>query len=534
MKTKTLGVVAAGAALLAVLAVASISAPAARAQDRHSEGGAITGERYTLAVRYKEGEGTSVLMAGSSIAPGLGGKAEIKREAGRTRIKLKMGGFVNPQRLGPYYTTYVLWSVSPEGQANNLAEIPFKNDIDIEATTPLQTFALIITAEPYSAVKLPSPEVVAENVLSSSTKGMAESSKIRYRGDTGIFYEAAMGGSPAFAADYNTPLLVLGARRAVEVARRAGAGQFAPDELHQAEIKLAVLEQEWSETKSNRKADEKLGGVAREVMQLGEHAREISVDRAREANLSAERQAARSDIAQARSEASEAQSEASQARSEASEAQDQAARAEQQAAEYRDAMARAQQEANQARERVKEAQTDADRAKANEELARAQAEQARLEAEQAKQEKEAAEQQLYVSLNQILETKREARGLVVSLSDVLFDFNKATLKPGARERLAKLAGVLIAYPGQYRIEVDGFTDAVGSDEYNLKLSENRAETVHSYLVESGVKPDHIGQVRGMGKMMPVATNDTPEGRQMNRRVEIVISELGTSPNTSGQ
>jgi outer membrane protein OmpA-like peptidoglycan-associated protein len=512
-KMKALGLIAAGAGLLMVFAASS----RAKAIQAHSVDGVAVADREALAIRYREGQSTTLGMVGTSLASGLDGKAEIKREQGRTRIKLKMSGLVNPQALGPYYTTYVVWSVSPEGQANNLAEMPFKSDSDIEVTSPLQTFALIITAEPYSAVKLPSPVVVAENVMRSGTKGVPETSRIKYRGDPGTFYAVSTADGPALMADYNTPLLVLGARRAVQVAKRAGAKEYAPDELHQAEIKLAVLEQTWPESK---KADEKLGGVAREVMQLGEHARELSVERSTEAGLRAERQAAKSDIAAARSDADQAQ--------------DEAARANQQAAEYKDAMARAQQEADQARERVKEAQTDADKAKANEELARAQAEESQLEADRAKRDKEAAEQQLYVSLSQILETKREARGLVVSLSDVLFDFNKATLKPGARERLSKLAGILIAYPGQYRIEIDGFTDSIGSDDYNLKLSQGRAESVSTYLVQEGVHSDRIGQVQGMGKMMPVADNSSAEGRQMNRRVEIVISDLGGGPSTTGQ
>src|SRR5262249_23095683 len=182
-------------------------------------------------------------------------------------------------------------------------------------------------------------------------------------------------------------------------------------------------------------------------------------------------------------------------------------------------------EADLARQRVRDAQTDADRAKANEELARIHAEQARLEAEQARQEKAAPEEQLFVSLSQILETRREARGLIVSLSDVLFDFNKASLKPGAREKLSKLAGILIAYPGPYSLQIEGHTDSVGSDEYNLRLSQDRAESVRSYLVQGGVAANRIAQVRGLGKALPVASNDTPEGRQMTRRVEIGIPDL---------
>ena len=504
---------ATGTILLALLATGALS----QTVRVKSDDGVLTVSRNALSIRYLEGASTSISMAGTSIAPGSVGKAEIKRKEGRTRIKLEMRNLANPQSLGAYYTTYVFWAISPEGQADNLAEMPFKSDVDIEVTTPLQTFALIITAEPYSAVRLPSPVIIAENMMRPGTKGVAETSRIRYSGDAGSLYVVSSPGAPSITADYTTPLIVLGARRSVEVARRAGAERYADAELRQAEIKLAALDQIWSDT---RKAEEKLGGVAREVMHLAEHARELAVERSIQARLNAERRESRNTIAEARSQAEEARDEAERAR--------------RQASEYRDAMARAQQEADLARQRVADAQTDADRARANEELARAQAEQARLEADQARKDKAAAEEQLFISLSQILETRREARGLIVSLSDVLFDFNKSTLKPGAREKLSKLAGVLIAFPGPYRLQIEGHTDSVGSEDYNLKLSQDRAESVRYYLTQAGVAGDRIAHVRGMGKALPVATNDTPEGRQLNRRVEIVISDLASPVSTSNQ
>jgi outer membrane protein OmpA-like peptidoglycan-associated protein len=186
-------------------------------------------------------------------------------------------------------------------------------------------------------------------------------------------------------------------------------------------------------------------------------------------------------------------------------------------------------------QRVEQAQTEAERAKANEELARLQAERARLESEQAKRERAEMQQRLFVSLSEILETRREvARGLIVSLSDVLFDFNKATLKPGAREKLSKLAGILLAYPGNYRMEIEGHTDAIGSEEYNLRLSEGRAGAVRDYLLQVGIPPNRLMATGGLGKSRPVATNDTPEGRQMNRRVEIVIADTELAPTVSNR
>jgi outer membrane protein OmpA-like peptidoglycan-associated protein len=468
----------------------------------------IIAKRHTLAIRYKDNDDTSVNITGTALNPQVMGKAEVKRKEGRTRVKLKVQSLGHPQALGAYYTTYILWAIAPEGQADNLAELPIKNDLEVDVTTAFQTFGLIITAEPHSAVKLPSPVIVAENTLRKGTEGGIGASQIEYSGDPGDLYVVSTQNAPALSADYNTPLMILGARRSVEIARRAGAHRYAEQELREAEIKLAALEQTWP---ARRKDEEKFSGLAHDVMRLGERARELTVDRVAQARLDAERRAASNSIADARSDADRARDEAERARREAAASQDAAGRAERELAE--------------ARLRVEQAQTEADKAKAREDLARVEAERARMEAEQAKQDKNELQQRLFTSISAILETRREARGLIVNLSDVLFDFNQASLKPGAREKLSKLAGILLAYPGPYHMEVEGHTDAIGSQDYNQKLSEDRAQSVSSYLLKAGIASDRILAVRGFGKLKPVTTNDTPEGRQMNRRVEIVITDL---------
>jgi outer membrane protein OmpA-like peptidoglycan-associated protein len=140
--------------------------------------------------------------------------------------------------------------------------------------------------------------------------------------------------------------------------------------------------------------------------------------------------------------------------------------------------------------------------------------------------------QLSVQLNKILETRDSARGLIVSMSDVLFDTGKYSLMPGAREKLAKVAGILIAYPG-LNIEVGGYTDDVGSDAMNQKLSENRAGSVRDYLVAEGVANNTVTS-KGFGNTLPVASNDSSAGRQANRRVELVVSgeAIGSSVNAT--
>jgi outer membrane protein OmpA-like peptidoglycan-associated protein len=525
--------------------------PAQRTPVNHSS----VPTRNMLAIKYGDHQKTRIDMVGTARKPRVKGRADVEFTRGRSGVKLEMPSLGNPQSLGALYTTFILWAIGPEGQANNIAELPAGEAFTIEATTPFQTFGLIITAEPYAAVKLPSSVIVAENALHKDTEGTIETARIEYRGDSGAFY-VEESSAPASKAESKTPLMVLGARRAVEIARRAGALAYAEPELRDAEIKLAALEQSWPSVARHgdaRTFERRLGGVARDVMRVGEQARALAIERADDARLQAERRTAQQTVTQAQSaatraneaaasyreEMARAQQDADEARRRVAQAQTDAdraraneeltrAEAERARVAAEDATARAEHDVYAARQQVAEAQTEADRAKAREDLARAEAEQSRLQADDAKRERNAVERRLYQSLSEVLDTRREARGLIVNLSDVLFDVNKATLKPGARERLNKLAGILLAYPGQYRIEIDGHTDAVGSDDYNLRLSQDRAQSVRDCLTQAGIRPDRLVAVRGLGKAAPVASNDTAAGRQLNRRVEIVIDDVASA------
>lgn len=489
--------------------------------------------RQVLSVKYNENKQTTVTMAGTAIAPRVMGKADVEYKKGRTNVRLEMESFENPQSLGAFYTAYVLWAVAPEGQAENLMELPIGKKFKIESTTKFQTFGLIITAEPHSRVELPSPMIVAENTLRRGTEGVLTTSKIEYSGDPGTFYAVFAPDSPSSIADYNTPLMILGARRAVEIAQRADAKKYADVELRESEMKLAALEQAWPRSRKEsdiRDNTKKNSGLAHDVMRIAEQARKLSVERSDQARLSFERQQADNDIAQAKSEADRARNEADRAANDAVRARIEAARAK---ASERDQTARAADEAAAARKKVEQAQYEAARAKAGEIQALDDADKARLQTEEAKRQRDAAQQRLYISISEILETRRDARGLIVNLSDVLFDTGKTTLMPGAREKLSKLAGILLAYPGAYQMEIEGHTDSVGAELFNLNLSRGRAESVRDYMAENGIKPERVIATRGFGESKPVADNETAAGRQVNRRVEIVISDLPQAQAKSG-
>jgi len=292
------------------------------------------------------------------------------------------------------------------------------------------------------------------------------------------------------------------------MAKDAGAPEYARSELREAVGKLAALEQV---SRGRRELSKDAEVIARDVMRRADHARVVALDRADEAAQAAERRAAQSAIGRAQAEADEARGRAETER--------------QQAFEARQSAERAEQEVEKARTSLQQAQTDAERAQANEELARAQADRAQAEAQQAREDKQEMETRLYRSISEILETRREDRGLIVDLSDVLFDFDRATLTPGAREKLSRLAGILEAYPGPYDIQVEGHTDSIGSHGYNQELSEERARSVASYLRLAGVPGARIASVQGFAETQPVASNDNAAGRQMNRRVELVIGGL---------
>jgi outer membrane protein OmpA-like peptidoglycan-associated protein len=411
-----------------------------------------------------------------------------------------MESLPHPQALGSFYTTYLLWAVAPEGQAENLAELPHSKSFGIDVTTSFQSFGLIVTAEPHSAVRLPSPMVVAETAARQDTVGVLRAGQMEYGTAVGDLY-AAVGPDDVPRRDFATPLLLLGARHAMDLAKHAGAETQARTELREAQAKLSMLEQ----IRPRRgKLPKEAESLARDVMRLAEHARGVSADRIEQARLDAERRAAGASIAMAMSDADRERARAAQARSDAAEAK---------AAE------------DQARMQEEQARLQAQKAQQEAELARSDADRARLEAEQAQTDKAQLQQQLYESLSAILETRREARGFIVSLSDVLFDFDRATLTPGAREKLSKLAGVLMAYPGHFRLEFEGHTDSVGTHNYNMRLSQDRADSVRLYVMQAGIPTGRLAGAVGFGKTRPVASNDNAAGRQMNRRVEIIVADL---------
>lgn len=483
------------------LPAVTMAAPAAVDEDRPS----------TLAFSYREGKTATLDLMGLRPLSGHVAQAEVKRHEGRTRIKLAVTqALPHPQALGSFYTAYVLWAIAPEGRAEKLAELRHAEPFDVDVTTSLPSFALVVTAEPHPGVRRPGPRIVAENAPRMDDDDAVQAGRVEYE-PASEYTLASLG-----EAGFSTPLLLLGARRAVELARAAGAPEFADPELRQAEIKLAVLEQLQA---GKRKLSRESEAVARDVMRLAEEARYAAAERREEARAADARRAAQQRVSDAEQDAERSRAETERLRLQSEQEQERARQAREEAEASAAAQRRAQEEAAAAQAQIQQAQAAA-------EQSRLAAEQSRLSAAQAQRDKAELQERLFRSLSAVLETRREARGLIVNLSDVLFDTGRATLKPGAREKLSRLAGILLAYPAPFHVEVEGHTDSVGSEEYNLRLSQARSESVRSYLQQAGIDAARFTHVTGFGEARPVASNVNAAGRQMNRRVELVITDLG--------
>jgi outer membrane protein OmpA-like peptidoglycan-associated protein len=495
--------------------------------------------RTTKAINYNHRSGaTQIDFRGTALMPEARGVATVESKQGVIKIDASMGKLRPPSQFGPEYLTYVLWAITPEGRATNVGEIVLNGDKSkLDATTDLQAFGLIVTAEPYFAVTQPSDVVVMENFVRRDTVGTIEEVDAKYellqRGQYTLNVNPA--DLKAIRSDPKVPLELYEARNAVQIARWTGADKYASDTYQKAVIGL-----ENAEGYLHGKAGKKpIGTVAREAVQMAEDARIITVKKIAEEQLANERQAAVNREVRAKAE-TEAES---QRRAQAEAAQkaeaDQRARAENELAAARAESDRVRRETDAQRaaaaadiQRATQEKADAEAARAaalsQQQAALAETERARLSAQESdrlrqKAESEKAElrAELLRQFNLILETRDTARGLIVNMSDVLFDTGKYTLRPGAREKLAKVSGVILGHPG-LRLEVEGHTDSVGGDDYNQRLSEERASSVRDYLVGQGISAISI-TAKGFGKSQPVVSNETASGRQRNRRVELVVS-----------
>jgi outer membrane protein OmpA-like peptidoglycan-associated protein len=533
--------------------------------------------RTALAVNYgHRGASTKINFKGTDLMPDAQGGATVQSKRGNTRVAIELQGLQKPTSFGNEYLTYVVWAISPEGRPVNLGEILVGGNhrSKLDTTTQLQAFALIVTAEPYYAVRRPSNLVVLENEVRSDTVGKAEAVESKYELiDRGGYIPTGYKFDPV-VLNAKLPLEFYEARNAMRIAESAGAEKYAAPSYEKAVFQMKQADDLATRKHSDKKS---LVSTSRQAVQTAEDAREIAMKnieaalveaerdaaagREADANASADRESQRRidaelatlDAVHQRNEANrksldaQADSDRNRAAAAASDQQFQQTEAKRIAAEGREqgAQARADQESQRriiAEIATSDAQVDAQKsanAKAEADRARAAAEQqpqaAQAESDrnrdaafasdrqlqQAVRDREQLRANLLQQFNAILETRDTVRGLVVNMNDVLFDSGQFTLRPLAREKLAKISGIVLAYP-TLKLAIEGNTDSVGTEAYNQVLSEKRAEGVRSYLTQEGV-PESSTSATGLGKTQPIASNATSGGRQQNRRVELIVS-----------
>jgi len=465
-----------------LLALLCISPSAVAQQAQQEVPVAATVKKTVTAIGYPAGKTINVDLTGTGLMSMGTGQAKVKAGTGATRLETEFQDMAQATTLGTEFLTYVLWAVSPDGRSNNLGEIIINKDGKgkLNTTTAFQTFSLFVTAEPYFAVRFPSEMLVLQNETKKNTKARifpVNDYPLMRRSD----YQK-MGNPLALTLDLkNVPLNMYEARNAVEIAQSRGADKYAPEIFSKAKGSLQMAENSLAQ-----KADEKVViSNARQTVQFAEDARRLTEQRKEEERIANEKAAA----AAAAKAAAE-----SKAAAEAAEAK---------------------------RKSDTEAQRQANLAAAEQAKLKAAQDAAQADAERTRKAAEALRAQLLEQFNRVLETRDTPRGLVVNMGDVLFATGKYDLRPEAQIVLAKLSGIILSHPG-LNLAVEGYTDSVGSDDFNLRLSQQRADTVRNYLVSQGL-PDNTVTATGFGKSAPVADNDTPAGRQQNRRVEIVVS-----------
>ena len=486
--------------------------------------------KTTKAINYSHAKGsTPIDFKGTVLMPFAKGEAKVEGKKGVISVSAKFEKLSPATMYGPQFLTYVLWAVTPEGRASNLGELEMEGmKAKVDGAAAFQAFAMIVTAEPYFAVTQPSDVVVLENEVRADTIGSVEQVDAKFdllqRGD----YSTITTGNENARLDPRVPLSLYEARNAVQIAQATGSEKYAAPSFQKAQQLLQAAE----DAQKHKAGRKDVDMTAREAVQTAQDARSITLKRLEEERQEAERRAAEEREALARKQAEEAE----KAKLEAQLAEEKAAREKAEAEAARAAAVAQQQEAEKAAALAAQQKAAAEAAAAQtaqqaaeaaqlaaQQKAAAEAEAARAKQMAAQSEAEKAElrKQLMQQLSSILQTRDSARGLIVNMSDVLFDTGSYTLKPGAREKLAKISGILLAYPS-LKVQVEGHTDSTGTEEYNQRLSEQRAQSVREYLVAQQV-PAAAVTAFGFGESRPVATNDTSEGRQQNRRVELVVS-----------
>ncbi|HLM55030.1 MAG TPA: OmpA family protein [Pyrinomonadaceae bacterium] len=492
--------------------------------------------RETVAITYPLDEGVTVKFRGTTRLPRLRGEAKVRRSGRRnTRVEMEIENLPRAYEVGGVYTTYVLWAISPEGRADNLGEIKrggsqIFNTSKVDVTTPLETFALVVTAEPHYLVRSPSRMVVLENLPPRDPDALVTSTTVRYMGNTSDYFRDPNIPDLADREFLRTPVTLLGARQAVNLARYAGAERDAPSEIAEAKAQLEDAENAWRLKMSEAEVDVK----ARAAIRLGVRAEE-------EAEIRAAARKRREEVSRRDAAIREAETSAAQAGRQLQDLRE-ALRREQQAREVAETNAvSAQQQLRDLRAenaRLRDELADVRRAsdEARIGLARIEgersAERARTEAQERVARQRDALNLLKSSLARFGAVRESDRGLVLVLSDALWAGARAAdLTPKAAATTVDPLAALLANNPDFRVLIEAYADSRGDEATLQKLTQDRAETLAGRLVSAGVDGARI-RASGLGATNPVAANTTPAGRTRNRRIEVTLVPAASADSTA--
>ena len=482
--------------------------------------------RTTIAITYPLDQTIDVPFHGTTRLPRLKGSAKVRRQGRRgTRVELNVENLPRAYELGSVYTTYVLWAISPDGHVDNLGEIKRSGsmviDSKIDVTTPLQTFALIVTAEPHFLVHAPSRMVVMENLAPERIKdAQLETSRIQYIGNTSDYFRDSRVPQIADTDFRDIPVALLGARQAVNLARYAGADRDAPDELRAAEADLQQAEAGLRMRQPEREIDI----LARQAISSGAKAEDMALVRkaARERREEIERR----DLAVRNAErnADSANQEIARLQRELNDVNHARDLAEKDALSANEKLRDARTEIARLRDEIQSVRADAEDSKVK--LARLegekQAEDARRNAEKRAADERAAADNLKQSLARFFTVKDSNRGMTLVLAESLWlSPRSAKLAPASAAKLDQI-GALLANNPDYQITIDSFTDNKGDAPALEELTQDRARVLSERLAAAGVDVTRI-QANGQGANNPIAPNTTIANRAKNRRTEITIA-----------
>ncbi len=455
-------------------------------------------------INFTERHKVEFQMEPSQRVPGSLLTAKVKFEEGQHRIEISYNHMQPAVVFGGDITCYVLWAINREGTYENLGEFwvrPEKRKDKMKYSTGLRNFALMVTAEPYYLVRQPSEMIITYN--GGSRDPRAPSTPLTFR-EFGSMPRHDLETLATARYESKAPLDILQAERVYEIAGRLGARQYAEEIYQQADIRLQQAKQMSKSSRSKKGTQE----FARKSVAASNDAIQISLRRQEAAELEEAINKQLAEMAQMKKRAAAAEADARRTREEAN-------RAEAAVRSSRADLERMQRD---------KAVIETEKAALESAMANLRRETQRLQSEKSAltREKGVLEGRLHNALSRVADTRESARGFILNLPDILFDIGKASLKPEARERIAKLAGILLIMQEQ-NLQVEGHTDSTGTYEYNLSLSDDRARSVLNFMAQHGVQRERMRST-GYGFNRPISDNTTAEGRRSNRRVEIILSE----------